>query len=528
MLPAKLVNTNVNKMVAAVSGLFYKPCDRHYAGDRGIVDMIARRLFLHSAACSALLAGGVATAQIPQPEVPVAPAATPAPPRPNIVAKMYADTCASCHGEKMTGGEAPNLVDDEWLHGGTDADIARTIHDGVPGNGMPAFGALMNGEQIRAMVIYIREVHDQTVNAGLRPLTPPALPSHFDSERQSFNVEVVIDGLDYPWGMVFLPDGRLLVSQRPGTLCILDGSTMGAPITGLPPVWVKLDGGLLDLALDPNFKKNGWIYLAFTENGGSTPIASTARIIRGKLRDGALVEQQDVFKATPENYWEDNSHYGVRLLFDQRGHLYFSLGDRGRRQLAQDLSSPYGKLHRVMDDGSIPKDNPFVHQHGAFPSIWTYGNRNQQGLAFDPATGLLWSTEHGERGGDELNVMHKGHNYGWPVITYGMNYDGTPITSLTAKQGMDQPVVQWTPSIAPGSILFYSGKRFARWKNSLFIASLAGQQLLRYEVKGEQVVHQEVIWRGYGRIRTLREAPDGSIYVAMERPGKIVRLVPAP
>ena len=260
------------------------------------------------------------------------------------------------------------------------------------------------------------------------------------------------------------------------------------------------------------------------------PGASTTRVVRGRIRDGAWVDQQTLFQAPPELYWDDNTHFGLRFLFDKKGHLFYSLGDRGHLDTPQDLSSPYGKLHRVMDDGSIPADNPFVKTPGAVKSIWTYGNRNQQGLSFDPLTGNLWATEHGPRGGDELNLIIKGHNYGWPVITYGMNYDGTPITDLTAKEGMDQPVAYWTPSIATGAITFNSGKSYPKWKNNLFLGALAGQQLLRIEIKHNKVVHQEVLFRGYGRVRDVVMGPDGLLYVTLnnpnKEPAKIVRLVP--
>ena len=219
------------------------------------------------------------------------------------------------------------------------------------------------------------------------------------------------------------------------------------PITGVPAVWVEQDGGLLDIAVHPRFAENGWVYLAFSETGTEAGSSST-RIIRGTLRGNALVDQVTIFRPAPALYWINNSHFGARLLFDRDGYLFFSIGDRGHMADAQDLASPYGKLHRVHDDGRVPSDNPFVGRAGAVASIWSYGHRNQQGLAIDPRNGDLYATEHGPRGGDELNLVRKGRNYGWPIITYGMNDNGTPLTDRTEQDGLEQPVVYWTPSIA--------------------------------------------------------------------------------
>jgi glucose/arabinose dehydrogenase len=250
-------------------------------------------------------------------------------------------------------------------------------------------------------------------------------------------------------------------------------------------------------------------------------------VIRGHLRDGAFVDQQQIFKADPANYRVGGQRFGSRLLFDKKGHLFFSIGDRAAPGDEQDLSCPNGKLHRVNDDGSVPKDNPFAHRPGALPTIWSYGHRNPQGLSFDPVTGDLWESEHGPRGGDELNIVHEGHNYGWPLTTYGMNYDGTPITDHTTLEGTDQPVTTWLPSIAASPITFYTGSRFPEWKNSLFVGALAGQELRRLEISGRSVTHQEILFKGIGRVRDVIDGPDGYLYVVLNEPNRIVRLVPA-
>ena len=251
-------------------------------------------------------------------------------------------------------------------------------------------------------------------------------------------------------------------------------------------------------------------------------------IVRGRMREGRWVDQQSLYAPPRDLYWADNTHFGSRFLFDRAGHLFYSIGDRGHEKEAQDLSRPNGKIHRIQDDGRVPPDNPFVARGGALGSIWSYGNRNVQGLAFHPVTGELWASEHGPRGGDELNLVEPGHNYGWPAITFGINYDGTPVSDRTEQEGMEQPVVQWTPSIGVCGIAFYSGDLFPRWKNDLFVTGLVGQELVRLVITGHKVVHQEVLFRKIGRVRTVATGPDGSLYVVLNNPGRIVRLVPAP
>jgi glucose/arabinose dehydrogenase len=453
--------------------------------------------------------------------------APPQPPAPREVAKIYGELCASCHGPKLEGGQAPSLLDDTWTFGGEDDSLLTSIRDGRPPTAMVSFKAALSEAEMRALVIYIREAAARARSGGLPAVTPlPDTALH--SERHAFRIEPVVEhGIEVPWGLEFLPGGRMIVTERAGRVRIIDQGHVGAPLRGLPPVWVKQDGGLLDIGVHPGFAQNGWVYLAFSEPGGSAPGASTTRIVRARIRNDQLVEQETLFKAPPALYWADDTHFGARFLFDRQGHVFYSIGDRGHDADAQDLASPYGKLHRVNDDGSAPSDNPFVDRPGAVPTIWSYGHRNQQGLAWHPVTGELWSTEHGPRGGDELNIVEPGRNYGWPVITYGMNYNGTPITDKTAASGMEQPIVQWTPSIATCAIAFYTGDRFAGWKNNLFVTALAGQQLRRLVIDGHKVTTQEVLFKNLGRVRDVVDGPDGYLYVVLNTPDRIVRLVPA-
>jgi aldose sugar dehydrogenase len=427
----------------------------------------------------------------------------------------------------MGGGSASSLVDGNWRHGGDDSSIAASIRNGYPQEGMPAMEKDFDGPEIRALVIYIREkaAGFETAHTKYNAPVPGASVS---SENASFKLEPVMEtGLEVPWAIAFLPDGRVLVTERPGRLRIIEnGKLLPDAVRGVPAVYGG-EGGLLDVVLHPDYSRpgNDWIYLSY---GDKSPggLAMTA-VIRGRLRDGAFVEQQQIFKADDSLYRAGGQRFGSRLLFDKQGHLFFSIGDRACPGDEQDLSQPNGKVHRVNDDGGVPKDNPFAHRPGAIPSIWTYGNRNPQGLTFSPVTGELWEAEHGPRGGDELNILHPGHNYGWPVITYGMNYDGTPITDHLAHAGMDQPVTYWTPSIATSPLTFYTGDGIPQWKNNLFLGALAAQELVRLVIEGDKVVHQEILFKGIGRVRDIVNGPDGYLYIVLNAPDRIERLVPA-
>ncbi len=426
----------------------------------------------------------------------------------------------------MSGGSASSLSDGTWRYGGDDEDITRSIRDGHPDAGMPAMRQKLSDAEIRGLVIYIHEKSAEVERAKTK-YNKPSPGTVVQSEKESFKLESVMEtGLVEPWAIAFLPDGRMLVTERPGRLRIIEkGRLLPEPVGGIPAVYGG-EGGLLDVALHPDFSSPGkdWIYLSY---GDKSPNGlAMIVVIRGHLRDGVLADQQKLFKADPSFYRRGGARFGSRLVFDNKGHLFFSIGDRASPGDEQNVSLPNGKVHRVNDDGSIPKDNPFVHRQGALPSIWSYGHRNPQGLMFSPVTGELWEAEHGPRGGDELNIVRKGHNYGWPVITYGMNYDGTPITDHTAQKGMDQPITYWVPSIATGPITFYTGDRFPQWKNNLFLGSLAAEELRRLVIDRKSVTHQEILFKGIGRVRDVVNGPDGNLYVVLNQPDCIERLVP--
>jgi glucose/arabinose dehydrogenase len=448
-------------------------------------------------------------------------------PAPRDVAQIYAQVCAACHGANLEGGKAQSMLDDVWTSGGDDDSLAATIREGRLAAGMPAFKSMLTEPEIRAMVYYLRETSARVRAGETRRVSQPD-ESVLATRDHRFRMEIVADDLETPWGLAFLPDGRLLVSERSGQVrAITPGSPLPPPVAGTPVPWVKQDGGLLDLAVAPDYAVTGWIYLAYAEPG-KVAGTSTTKIVRGKIREDRWVEQETIHQSPPELYVADNTHFGLRLLFDRAGeHLFFAIGDRGVMADAQTLQNPNGKIHRVRPDGGVPPDNPFVSRPGAVGSIWTLGNRNPQGLAWHPETGELWASEHGPRGGDELNVIDKGKNYGWPTVTWGINYDGTPISDETAAPGLESPIVHWTPSAAPSGIVFYTGDRFARWRNDLFVAMLAGNELRRVRTRGRSVVEQETIFKGYGRVRHVIAGPDGLLYVALNDPGRIVRLSPA-
>jgi glucose/arabinose dehydrogenase len=347
------------------------------------------------------------------------------------------------------------------------------------------------------------------------------------SEAHDFRVVRLVEGLEHPWGLAFLPDGRMLVTERPGRLRVIgrDGKLDPQAISGLPQITVHGQGGLLDVALHPRFAENNLVYLSYAargEGGVGTEVA------RGRLAGSRLEDVLVVFRQQPKG--SSGNHFGSRLVFDREGFLYITLGDRGEKERAQKSDDHAGSVIRLHDDGRVPKDNPFVGKSGWKPEKYTLGNRNIQGAALHPRSGLLWTHEHGPQGGDEINVIRAGVNYGWPVITYGVNYGfGTKIGEGTHKPGMAQPLHYWVPSIAPSGMAFYTGDRFPRWRGDLFVGALRDQMLVRLKLDGEKVIAEERMLKGtLGRIRDVRNGPDGLIYLLTDDPrGVLARLEPA-
>jgi glucose/arabinose dehydrogenase len=371
------------------------------------------------------------------------------------------------------------------------------------------------------------------------PHQKPAFAGQTDApERKTnvaFEVVTVAQGLQHPWGMTFLPGGKMLVTEKAGRLRIVspDG-TLSEAVTGLPPVSVRGQGGLLDVALDPSFGSNQIIYWSFAQpqDDGTNNTA----VARGKLVEGAAPRVENVqviYKQSPSV--RSNGHFGSRLEFGRDGTLFVTQGDRqteAGRQLVQKMDTLVGKIVRINADGSIPKDNPFVGKEGVRTEIWSLGHRNVQAATINPATGDLWEVEHGTRGGDELNIARKGKNYGWPVIAYGIEYQGPPITGgITAQEGMEQPIYYWDPVIAPSGMVFYTADLFPAWKGSLFVGGLVTKNLVRLDVKGERIVGEERLLKDLQpaaeRIRDVTQGPEGALYLLTDSPqGRVLKIVP--
>lgn len=342
-----------------------------------------------------------------------------------------------------------------------------------------------------------------------------------EEDPKNYTTEIIVPDLLIPWGMVWLPDGSMLITEKSGELIHFKDSVKTL-IANIPEVYNRGQGGLLDIELHPKYKENGWIYITYSSKEGTEKGGNTA-LIRAKLKNNQLINIEKLYKGTPNT--TRAHHFGSRIEFDNDGYLYFCIGDRGNREVnPQDITKDGGKIYRLNDDGSIPKDNPFVNKNGAKKAIFSYGHRNPQGMAIHP-DGTIWVHEHGPRGGDEINPIKKGINYGWPVITYGINYGGTPITDITKKEGMEQPLYYWLPSIAPCGMDFVTSDKYPDWKNNLVVGSLKFQYLELVELSNNKVTGRKKLLDGMGRVRNVRQGPDGFIYVAIENKG-IVKIIP--
>ena len=350
--------------------------------------------------------------------------------------------------------------------------------------------------------------------------------TRYEEASHAYQIVPVVDGLEFPWGLAFMPNGDFLVTERPGRLRVVRAGQLDpTPVTGVPEVWYGGQGGMLDVALHPDFDTNRWVYLSYSRPGTGRLV--TTAVSRGRLEGNALVDVEEVFVA--EAWAQGPVHFGSRIVFDRQGYLYVSVGERGEMDQAQNPGNHKGTINRLHDDGTIPEDNPFVGQPGHQPSIYAWGNRSPQGLTIHPETGELWETEHGARGGDELNHIRAGRNYGWPIITHGVNYNGRAIgEGIREREGLEQPVHFWVPSIATSGLTFYSGDRFPQWQGDAFVGGLAGEVLARVIMDGDQAVGEEALMEGYERrIRAAVVGPDGFIYVLTDHlAGAVVRLEP--
>ncbi len=428
--------------------------------------------------------------------------------------ELYLQHCASCHGENLDRFAAR-----QWVYGNSVKEVSSTIKNGRPPIGMPSYAKVMSDEQVEAMANYmIAEVAKVPANEP----SPFKVGDIVKSADFSFILkEVVGENLTIPWGLAFLPNGDMLVTEKSGTLYLVSKAKM-TKIEGLPKITVKGQGGLLDVIAHPQFKTNKLIYISYADAETDNQINTS--IAKAELRNGKLVNLKRIVHALPNS--NSGVHFGCRMFFDKNGYLFYSIGERGTKTNAQDLTNYCGKIHRIHDDGSIPVDNPFVKTPGAVGSIWSYGHRNPQGLWYDKKKDMIWANEHGPKGGDELNIIKKGKNYGWPVITFGVDYDGTIISPDTAKVGMEQPVYYWIPSIAPSSLTRVTNPIYKGWVGDFLSGSLSFDSLDRLIMKGDKAVGHEKLLAKIGRIRNVVQGPDGFIYIAVEKSGKIYKIVP--
>ena len=347
-----------------------------------------------------------------------------------------------------------------------------------------------------------------------------------DAAKTDVALEKLYDGLKNPWGMAFLPDGRMLVTDRSGEIFVFKNDKFtGEKLVGVPAVVAKGQGGLMDIQLHPDYKKNGWIYITFSKPVGEL---STTAVTRFKLKGNQVVEKQDIFEAKPA--LKADFHFGSRIVFDKDKYLFVSVGERGTQPKVLLLDNDHGKVHRLFDDGKVPTDNPFAGTEGAHASIWTYGHRNPQGMVYDAATDRIWEVEHGPKGGDELNLIEKGKNYGWPKASYGINYDGTILTPNKELEGVENPKHYWVPSIGPCGMTIVTSSKYPGWKGNLLVGALAFTHLNRITLDGTTYQSEDRMYQGKGRFRHVAESPDGYIYAVAEGVGAngvLYKLVPA-
>ncbi len=479
----------------------------------------------------------------------------------DVVAALYASECAVCHGDGLEGAaQGTPLVGVSLIHGDNLDALTASTANGFPERGMPAWSDVLNADQIHALALFIAERRQGTSIRDFRYAAPLKIPAgDITSVVHTFKLKVVAEGLDpLPYSITPLPDGRILVTEKMrGLRVVAADGTVSDPIPGTPKVYddsFNLGGQpmglgwMMDVAIPPDYVETGWIYLHFGDRCSGCNAASVAsgwpvsmnKVVRGRIRDGQWIGQETVWQAPVEAYTAmPEIAAGGRIAFDDQGHVFFSVGMKGPTEPAgvQNLDLPYGKIMRVRAGGAVPEDNPFADTPGAMPAIWTVGHRSPQGLEFDPLTGILWGTEMGPRGGDEINVLEPGSNYGWPLVSFGVNYDGTPLAyaeqlgiSFDAAD-MTPPLVDLTPAPAISSFVVYRGSMFKAWNGDLIAGTLRASDLMRFDIEYSsdgipRVVGRETLIEDIARVRDIEVAPDGAVLILLEHNsgGKIVRL----
>lgn len=482
--------------------------------------------------------------------------------------QLWETNCANCHGDRAQGGGAgtASLLDDKYLGVDRmkfDRQFFDAIKNGIKSDdgssaGMAAFGETLKDDQIWSLVVHIRELQDRDrrKREGVGVLKKPA-EGVYTTQHARYRIETIVSKeVETPWGLDWLPPSekggkttvRMLITERPGDMRVYEYATdsaaagkLSAPITGMPKVNASGQGGLMDVTVHPDYAKNGWIYLSYSNPKDRN---SMTIFVRGKLKQEGdayqWTEQETLWEPKPEHYLSGGLHFGSRIVFTNpietgpdkgKRYMFFCLGERGRGEMSQDLKRPNGKTFRLFDDGTVPSDNPFLKNADAYPAMYSYGHRNPQGMVID-LNGNVWVTEHGPRGGDELNLVKPGANYGWPVVSYGINYSDAPLKTPwpSESQKFEMPVWVWLPSTAvcgldvarPGPL----GEAFPKWKGDLFAGGLAGATIDRLRIKDGQVVEREEVVGRMGRVRDVAFGPEGALYVALNGPDRIIRLVP--
>ncbi|XOV95008.1 MAG: PQQ-dependent sugar dehydrogenase [Bacteroidota bacterium] len=438
---------------------------------------------------------------------------------------LYKTYCAGCHGANLEGNSASTLIKTDWKYGRTSGLMTRNIKFGIPGTEMIGWGQVINDDQIKSLVSFISRAQE------VHPNRERPIPETIETSDYTLKVEewVASRSIRNPWAIEWVSMDSALISERRGVLrWIVNGTPSETPVEDVPQTQEFRTGGYMDIAIDPNYKSNGWIYLGFSyapENITDDSAPAMTKIVRGKIQGNKWVQQQTLFEVPDELLVTKGNRWGCRFLFDDKGYLYFSIGDMSYDEDALDPGKPVAKIYRINPDGTVPQDNPFVNVKGALPQVYSIGNRNVQGITQNPQTKDIWFTEHGPMGGDELNILQKGGNYGWPAITYGKDYDGSVVSSKTQQEGMIQPVIHWTPSIAVCPAEFCTSSKFPKWKNQLFVGALAFEEVRKISINDKnEVTAQEIILKGLGRVRDLKFGPDGAMYVVLNQPDKILRI----
>lgn len=439
---------------------------------------------------------------------------------------VYNNYCAGCHGSQLQGNTASKLIKTDWQYGRGRGAIIRNIRFGIPGTEMAAWGTVLKDDEINAVADYI------IASQQVAPNAPRPVPERLTTRDYVLKVEkLVTTGLNTPWGIEFVDGKRALITERTGGIrWMVDGKLDPDPVKGIPKTYSQnTTGGLMDIALDPDYSKNGWVYIAFSHTYDVTTDKNArgmTKVVRGKIRDHQWIGEQTLFEVPDSLKVSGGNRWGCRFLFDKQGHLYFTIGDMARAMDSQNPGKPTGKIFRINPDGSIPRDNPFAGTRGALAAVFTLGNRNVQGIAQHPVTGEIWATEHGPMGGDELNIIRKGVNYGWPLVTYGVDYSGEIVSDKTQMEGVEPPILHWTPSIGVSAAEFVTGNLFPLWKDDLVVGALAFEEIRRLVIENRKVKEQEMILKGVGRVRDLKFGPDGALYVLLNSPDMILRISP--